>query len=30
VNVVDPSYVGELPERELAEWRVDNEAARPH
>jgi amidase len=25
VNVVDPSYVGELPERELAEWRVDNE-----
>ena len=24
VNVVDPSYVGELPERELAEWRVDN------
>jgi acetamidase/formamidase len=25
VNVVDPSYVGELPKRELAEWRVDNE-----
>jgi acetamidase/formamidase len=25
VNVVDPSYVGELPERELVEWRVDNE-----
>jgi amidase len=25
VNVVDPSYVSELPERELAEWRVDNE-----
>ena len=25
VNVVDPSYVGELPERELAEWRVDHE-----
>jgi hypothetical protein len=25
VNVVDPSYVGELPERQLAEWRVDNE-----
>jgi len=24
-NVVEPSYVGELPERELAEWRVDNE-----
>ncbi len=24
-NVVDPSYVCELPERELAEWRVDNE-----
>jgi amidase len=25
VNVVDPSYVGQLPERQLAEWRVDNE-----
>jgi amidase len=24
-NVVEPSYVRELPERELAEWRVDNE-----
>jgi acetamidase/formamidase len=24
-NVVDPAYVRELPERELAEWRVDNE-----
>jgi amidase len=24
-NVVDPSYVRELPEREWAEWRVDNE-----
>ncbi|MEY2604180.1 MAG: amidase [Verrucomicrobiota bacterium] len=24
-NVVDPLYVRELPERELAEWRVDNE-----
>jgi amidase len=23
-NVVEPSYVRELPERELAEWRVDN------
>jgi amidase len=26
-NVVDPWYVRELPERELAEWRVDNERA---
>ena len=26
-NVVDPWYVRELPERELAEWRVDNECA---
>jgi len=25
-NVVDPLYVRELPERELAEWRVDNES----
>jgi amidase len=24
-NVVEPSFVRELPERELAEWRVDNE-----
>ena len=24
-NVVEPSYVRELPERELAEWRVDKE-----
>jgi amidase len=24
-NVVDPLYVRELPERELAEWKVDNE-----
>ena len=24
-NVVDPSYVRELPERELAEWHVDND-----
>src|SRR5580692_7662241 len=24
-NVVEPSYVRELPERELAEWRIDNE-----
>jgi amidase len=24
-NVVEPSYARELPERELAEWRVDNE-----
>jgi acetamidase/formamidase len=24
-NVVDPWYVRELPEREMAEWRVDNE-----
>ena len=24
-NVVEPSYVRELPERELAEWQVDNE-----
>jgi amidase len=24
-NVVDPGYVRELPERELAEWQVDNE-----
>jgi len=24
-NVVDPSYVRELPEPEMAEWRVDNE-----
>jgi amidase len=24
-NVVDPSYVRELPEREMAKWRVDNE-----
>jgi Predicted acetamidase/formamidase len=24
-NVVDPWYVRELPERELAEWRIDNE-----
>jgi amidase len=26
-NVVEPSFVRELPERELAEWRVDNECA---
>ena len=26
-NVVDPWYVRELPERELAEWQVDNERA---
>lgn len=26
-NVVDPSYVRELPEGELAEWRVNNERA---
>ena len=26
-NVVEPSYVRELPERELAEWRVDNECS---
>jgi amidase len=25
-NVVDPSYVRELPEREFAEWRVDTES----
>jgi amidase len=25
-NVVEPSYVRELPERELAEWRVDNKS----
>jgi amidase len=24
-NVVEPGYVHELPERELAEWRIDNE-----
>jgi amidase len=24
-NVVEPAYVRELPERELAEWRIDNE-----
>ena len=24
-NVVEPSFVRELPERELAEWRIDNE-----
>ena len=24
-NVVDPSYVRELPERDLAEWHVDHE-----
>ena len=26
-NVVDPSYVGDLPESAMAEWRIDNERA---
>jgi acetamidase/formamidase len=26
-NVVDPSYVGDLPESVVAEWRIDNERA---
>ena len=25
-NVVDPSYVGQLPERQSAEWRIDRDA----